>query len=201
MFNLYELVDALVGLFESPEAFTEKLTGFFERGKADIDAITAAGDDLIPESLLPLEDYWHSNEPDLHAAYLFTHAGRPDLTQKWVRWAADALYSDAPDGIPGNDDAGTMSAWYVLSAMGLMAISGTDRYWIGVPLFESIDLLLPSGETLSVRAEGASSERCYVHGLTVNGDPWPEPFIDHATLAAGAHLVFTLSDTPGDWGR
>ena len=118
-----------------------------------------------------------------------------------MRWAADALYSDAPDGIPGNDDAGTMSAWYVLSAMGLMAISGTDRYWIGVPLFESIDLVLPSGETLSVRAEGASEDRFYVHDLTVNGAPWPEPFIDHATLAAGAHLVFTLSDTPGDWGR
>jgi predicted alpha-1,2-mannosidase len=191
--------EALVQLFGSPEAMVDKLSVFFERGKEDIDAIAAAGDDLIPESLLPLEDYWHSNEPDIHAAYLFLHAGRPDLAQEWVRWIGDALYSAAPDGIPGNDDAGTLSAWYVFSAMGLLPISGTDRYWIGVPFFESVTAELPGG-TLRVEAPGASPDRFYVEALTVDGEPWPEPQIDHATLAAGAHLVFTLSDTPGDWG-
>ncbi|MBM3880630.1 MAG: glycoside hydrolase family 92 protein [Verrucomicrobia bacterium] len=73
---------------------------------------------------------------DLHAAYLFNGAGRPDLTQKWVRWILEHKYANRYDGLEGNDDGGTLSAWYVLSALGLYPVAGSDLYQLGAPLFE-----------------------------------------------------------------
>ena len=79
--------------------------------RADVDAIAAAGEELIAQALLPLEDYWHSNEPDIHAAYLFIAAGRPDLAQLWLRWIGDTLYTAAPDGLAGNRQRAIAVRW------------------------------------------------------------------------------------------
>ena len=85
---------------------------------------------------LPNGYYWQGNQPDIHAAYLFNAAGRPDLTQKWVRWILKHKHGDGPNGLDGNDDGGTLSAWYVFSSLGFYPVVGTDRYELGSPLWE-----------------------------------------------------------------
>ena len=74
--------------------------------------------------LIPNAYYWQGNQPDLFAAYLFNYAGRPDLTQKWVRRVLETKYGDRENGLDGNDDGGTLSAWYVLSSLGLFPDRG-----------------------------------------------------------------------------
>ena len=99
---------------------------------------------------IPGPYYWHGNEPDIHAAYLFNEAGRPDLTQKWVRWIMDHKYGDGYNGLDGNDDAGTISAWYVFSALGFFPVAGSDIYQLGSPLFEKAEVRLKNMPLLIV---------------------------------------------------
>jgi predicted alpha-1,2-mannosidase len=122
----------LIGLFSDRDYFIEELNTFF-----------AKSDEHIGH-WYPGSYYWHGNEPDIHAAYLFNYAGRPDLTQKWVRWVLDNKYSNRYDGLDGNDDGGTLSAWYVFSALGFYPVAGTDVYQLGAPLFETASVRLDS---------------------------------------------------------
>lgn len=81
---------------------------------------------------LPNPYYWAGNEPDLLAVWLFDWAGRPDLTAKWSRYLIDTYYPNAPDGIPGNDDFGTMSAWLVFACLGFYPQAGASTYMVCV---------------------------------------------------------------------
>ena len=118
----------LISLFKNREYFVNELNDFFAKS------------DPTVGSWYPGPYYWHGNEPDIHAAYLFNYAGRPDLTQKWVRWVLDNKYTAGYDGIDGDDDAGTLSAWYVFSALGFYPVAGSDIYQIGAPLFRKAEI-------------------------------------------------------------
>ena len=86
--------------------------------------------------------YWHGNQPDIYAAYLFNAAGRPDLTQKWVRWILDEKYGDGENGLDGNDDGGTISAWYVLVRSVFFRRPGPRRYELVTPLWKRAEIQL-----------------------------------------------------------
>jgi len=177
----------LVALHGSPELFVERLSSFFEQAAIAFSAGQRS------------RYYTHENEPDLHAMYLFLAAGRPDLTQRWVEWATTQFYSTARDGLPGNEDAGTLSAWYVLSALGLYPVTSTDLWLIGRPQFRRVTLAVAGGP-LVIEAPDASPTRPYVRNVTLNGTPLPHPWIHHSALAAGGTLHFDMSDHPAPWG-
>lgn len=131
----------------------------------------------------PAENYWHGNEPDIGASWLFALAGRPDLSAEWVDWVAETYYSDQPDGLAGNDDGGTLSGWYALSALGLYPLAGTDRYVLGPPRFERIEL--PVGEgvfTLSREGDGLE--------VVLDGAAYTAPDLRHARIQEGSELVW-----------
>ena len=148
---------------------------------------------------LPLPYYWHGNEPDIHAAYLFALAGRPHLTQQWVRWIMETQYGLGPHGLPGNDDAGTLSAWYVWSALGFYPLAGSDRYVVGTPAFERAVVHLPAGD-LVVTATGLGRGH-FVQSVEIDGVPLDEPWFTHDAIAGGGTLSFRLGAEPSDWGR
>ena len=178
--------DDLVSLFGSKDKFVSELNDFM----ADASLTRAA--------VNPGSGYWIGNQHDLHAAYLFNHADRPDLTQKWVRWTLKNRFSTDPDGLDGNDDGGTLSSWYVFSALGFYPIAGTDRYWIGSPCVDSAEIKLPGGALLKITANNQSEKNIYVSSVALNGVPLEEPFLTHADLAAGGELVFEMSAAPAD---
>jgi len=140
--------------------------------------------------------YWQGNEPYFHAAYLFNDAGRPDLTQKWVRYLLENKHNDDYIGLDGNDDCGTLSAWYVLSAVGLYPIAGTTRYWIGSPLFERADLRMDAGVTLTVVAENNAADNPYIQQLWLNDVPLERFWLDHREIATGGVLRFKMGPEP-----
>ena len=178
-------VPGLVDLFGEPEVFVRELDEFIRRGK-NSDAWL-----LMPPY------YWHGNEPDMHAAYLFDYAGRPDLTAQWVRWLMDNRYSNAVDGLDGNDDGGTLSAWYIFSALGFYPLPCTNQYALGSPIFPKATVRV--GEhTLEVIAENTSAENIHVQSVTLNGETLTVPWFEHEAIAHGGTLHFVMGPDPND---
>jgi predicted alpha-1,2-mannosidase len=184
-------VDLLSDVMGGREAMLERLEGFFDLSAEDWEDNTLG-------YLLPLPYYWHGNEPDIHAAYLFAAAGRPHLTQRWVRWIMETHYGLGPHGLPGNDDAGTLSAWYVFSALGFYPWPGSDRYYVGTPAFERAVVHLPDGD-LVIEA-GGLSEGHYVQSVHLDGATLEVPWFSHDAVAGGATLTFELGAEPSTWG-
>ena len=140
------------------------------------------------------------NEPNLNAPWLYDWLGRPDRTQEIVRAAQLELYGPGPGGYPGNDDLGTMSAWWVLAAIGLYpAIPGEDVLAIGSPMFERTSLHLPGG-TVRIDAPGASPSRPYVRDLMIDGRAHQAPWLRFRDLSDGAAMKFRTAADPQDWG-
>ncbi len=135
--------------------------------------------------------YAHSNQPVHHVLWLYTAAGRPDRTQHWVRRVVDELYT--PERFPGDEDNGEMSAWYVLSALGIFPLTvGHPAYVLGAPRFPRATIDLPAGP-LVITAENASPDAPYVADVTFNGRPHRSLEIPHAVLAAGGKLAFSMT--------
>ena len=179
-FSVQQDVPGMIALFGGAEAFVKELDAFMR--------------DASPKRgwIDPGAGYWLGNQHDIHTPYLFIDAGRPDLTQKWVRWTLDTRFDTAPDGVDGNDDGGTLGAWYVFSAMGFYPIAGTDRYWIGSPNISGGTLRLPNGNTLRINVINQGPKNVCVDSVTLNGAPLTEPFLTHAQLTAGGELTFTM---------
>lgn len=144
---------------------------------------------------------WLGNEPSLGSPWVYLSAGAPWRTEEVVRTAIDTLYSDTPEGIPGNDDLGTMSAWYVWSAIGLYPqIPAVRGLAIGSPLFRHVTLSSPGGLTLRIDAPHAASDRPYVKRLSINGRVTQHTWIA-LPIKGTVRLQFTLGRTPNElWG-
>ena len=109
------------------------------------------------------------------------------------------MYLDAPDGLAGNEDCGQMSAWYILSALGLYAVDPVSgNYVFGSPLFDVATLDLGSGKKLEIRAPGNGPHCPYVHAVEWNGAPYRKSWIRHADLMGGGTLVFHMSTQPNE---
>ena len=175
--------EGLISLFKSKEYFVKELNDFF------------ALSDSTRGTWSPGSYYWHGNEPDLHAAYLFNYAGRPDLTQKWVRWILDNKYGAGYDGIDGDDDAGTLSSWYVFSALGFYPVAGSDVYQIGAPLFKKAEVRI-GDKILMIVADNYSPENKYVSKVWLNGKLLDRFQFTHAEIAQGGELRFEMSYKP-----
>jgi predicted alpha-1,2-mannosidase len=144
-----------------------------------------------------------SNQVSHHIPYTWLAAGRPDRTQEVVREILDRLWtgSQIGQGYHGDEDNGEMSAWYVLSALGLYPLHvGSDRWAVGTPLFRRAVVHHPSGDlVLSAPDAGAASP--YVHGLTVGGRAVTEPEVAHGDLLGGVVVEFAMGSAPSSWGR
>ena len=146
--------------------------------------------------------YSQGNEPTHHIPYLYNHAGQPWMTQRRVRHIMDVWFGDVPMGVPGDEDGGAMSAWYVFSAMGFYPLCpGRPVYDIGSPIFEKITLELGDGNQFVVEAPGASAQNKYIQSATLNDEPLDSPWFGHADLARGGSLVLNMGPRPNkEWG-
>ena len=178
----------LLALFGDDGFFVSELETFMEEAHPKMGGVD------------PGPAYWHGNQHDMHAIYLFNEAGRPDLTQKWVRWALTDRYGTGDNGLDGNDDGGTLSAWYVLSAMGLYPVAGSDRYWVGAPIVDRAEVSPDGIPVLTVLAENQALDHPYVQQVSLNGVRLCEPFLRHGDLAPGGTLTFTMGPAPAPGG-
>jgi predicted alpha-1,2-mannosidase len=138
-------------------------------------------------SFLPNPYYWASNEPDLFSGWIFGAVGDRVRAGRWLRWTTLTSYDDTPAGLPGNDDGGTMSAFYVFAALGFYPIAGSDTYVLGSPLFPRATL-----PALTIDAPAASKKTRYPTAITLNGAP-AGATVHHGDLTTGATLHFEMS--------
>ena len=178
-------------LFGGRQAFVDRLTSFFETSRDTPTPV--AGIVTMPD-----EYYWHGNEPDIHAAFLFALAGVPGLGGQWVDWVRETRYDDAPIGLAGNDDAGTLSAWYVFSSLGIYPLAGSDIYVLAPPIWNESILHLPGGD-LRIVAKRAKASDLVLQRATLNGQELDNPWVTHSEIAAGGELVLEMSAEPSNW--
>jgi predicted alpha-1,2-mannosidase len=137
--------------------------------------------------------YAQSNQPVHHALYLFALAGRPDRTQFWVRRVLKELFT--PENFPGDEDTGSMGAWYVLSALGFYPVCpGRPSYVMGSPLFDRTTLTLDHGKATTIEAQNNNDDHVYVASVTINGARHAGVEITHQTVMEGSKIVFAMTD-------
>lgn len=145
--------------------------------------------------------YAHGNEPSHHMAYLYNFVGSPWKTQRTVRKIMDEMYTPKPDGLCGNEDCGQMSAWYVLSAMGIYSVCpGNTQYAIGSPLFRKAAIKLENGKIFTIIAKNNSKENIYINEAYLNGKPLTHSWVDYSEILKGGELKFVMANTPNkEW--
>ena len=141
------------------------------------------------------------NEPSVATPWLYDYAGQPWKTQKAVRIVVDTIWKNAPDGIPGNDDLGEMSSWYVWAALGMYPqIPGRAELVLGSPLFPKA-VIHGGGGDLIIDAPGAANDSPYVQSLRVDGKAQQRPWLSPELVAHGGRLQFKLGPAPDcSWG-
>ncbi|MCZ4694716.1 glycoside hydrolase family 92 protein [Ancylomarina euxinus] len=147
--------------------------------------------------------YAHGNEPSHHMAYLYNYANAAWKTQSRVRHIMQTQYKDTPDGLCGNEDCGQMSAWYVLSSIGLYSdCPGSPTYSIGSPIFDKISLHLDNGNTFVINAKNNSRKNQYVQSASLNGSSWNKSLLSHADISKGGELNLVMGLEPNkNWAQ
>jgi len=127
--------------------------------------------------------------------YLYALAGRPDRTQYWVRRVLNELYT--PDTYAGDEDTGSMAAWFIFSALGFYPVCpGRPSYVLGAPLFNRAVITMDNGKQTTIEARNNSSENFYAQSVSVNGATVNGVEVSHQTIVEGAKLVFNMTSKP-----
>lgn len=158
--------------------------------------------DQFPDSTGLVGLYAQGNEPSFHIPYLYDFSGQPWKTQQRVRTLMDIWYGDSPRGIPGDDDGGETSSWYVLSAMGFYPVCpGSPVYEIGSPIFAKTSIRMANGKKFTITANHVSAQNKYIQSALLNGKSLDAPWFAHAAIANGGSLVLEMGDKPNKkWG-
>ena len=184
----------LISLFGTEAAFTAKLDSLFM-----VDSTLNEGASIDISGMMG--QYAHGNEPSHHIAYLYACAGQQWKTARLVREICRDFYTTAPDGLIGNEDCGQMSAWYVLSALGLYPVSPVAGVYVfGSPLMHSAVLHTVSGHYFRIVAENNSADNIYIQRAFLNGEPYSQSWIAHETILKGGELRFVMGLEPSSFG-
>jgi len=170
-------MNALIAKIGGKDAFTRRLDNFFAK------------------------DYHHiQNEPGFLTPILYVYSGRHDKTAEQVSRIVKSRYNSTASGIPGNDDAGSMSAWFAFHAMGFFPNTGQDVYVITTPIFEKTTIHLENARTFVVETTNLSDRNIYIASAKLNGKPLDQAWFRHTDIKEGGHLLLNMSDTPTAWG-
>lgn len=177
-----------------------EMMGGKQQVSARLDAMfsTEQAVDEFPEWISGyIGQYVHGNEPSHHVPYLYQYLEEPHKTQELVRRIMNELYTTAPDGLAGNEDAGQMSAWYLFSALGFYPVDPVSgEYVLGSPAIEQAQINLENGRTFTVIARNQGPENIYVSDVTLNGEHLDGFILSHQQIIDGGELIFTMSNTP-----
>ena len=179
-----------IALWGGREAFIKKLDSLFT-----VPSTLPA--DAPPDIAGMVGQYAHGNEPSHHIAFLYIYAGQPWKTQERVTSLLKTMYKNAPDGLQGNEDCGQMSAWYVMSALGLYAVDpASANYVLTTPLVEKAEIRVKDGKKLTIEAKRAAKDAMFIQSVTLNGKKLDRLWVKHSEIGAGGSLVFELGTEP-----
>ena len=187
-------VHGLIGLFGGEKPFLQKLDSLFV-AEGDL------GEGASPDISGLIGQYAHGNEPSHHIIYMYNYAGQPWKAAPLLRKVFSEMYRNGLDGLSGNEDVGQMSAWYVLSSMGLYQVEPAGgRYIIGSPLFDSVEMNVGNGRTFKVTARNNSAENIYVQSAKLNGKKYTKSYVDFKDIVCGGELELVMGSQPSAFG-
>ena len=176
-------IPKLIELMGGQDHFNQELDSFFSFGGQ------------------PLGEYDPGNEPDQQAMYLYCYAGEPWRAATLLHRTMDTKYGNQPGSLPGNDDCGQISAWYVLTELGFYPVCPvSDYYVIGSPGIKKAVMHLSNGKTFTMTAKNISDKNIYVQSVRLNGKTWDNPFLPYDKLKNGGTLDFIMGGQPSQWG-
>ena len=185
-------IDKMVDMMGGKESFTQHLDSLFTM---EIDEkYIEKHEDITRDGIIG--NYVHGNEPGHHIPYLYNWTGHPEKTQERVRMIMQTMYDPSVEGLCGNDDAGQMSAWYILSALGFYSVTpGSSNYALGSPLVKEAIITFPNGETTKIIARNQSTENIYVSSVTIDGTTLQNNTLTHEDLVSGGEIIFEMAPT------
>lgn len=183
-------VEGLIQLLGGNEGFIKKLDSLF--------ILQSPPDPNAPPDISGMiGEYAHGNEPCHHIMYLYAYAGEQWKCAEKTRYALQDMYTIKPDGIIGNDDCGQMSAWYVLSSVGLYPVFPANGAFVfGSPLFNKVSISLPGNKTFVMEAANNSAENMYIQKAELNGKPYEKTYIMYNDIIKGGVLKFIMGNMP-----
>lgn len=189
-------IQGLISLYGGVSGFEKQLDDLFSTkanlsGRHQVDITGLIG------------QYAHGNEPSHHMAYLYNYIGKPWKTQEKVDQILSEQYFNKPNGLSGNEDCGQMSAWYVLSSMGIYSVTpGLDYYAIGKPHFEKAIVSLENGNQFVIQAKNYDRTNIYIQSAMLNGEDYNQSYLYHKDIMKGGLLIFEMGDTPNKkWAK
>ncbi len=198
VFHIQHDIPQLIELMGGNDNFVKRLDAVYNEG-SKIDKWKFMG--RMPDAtglhgMIPA-----GNEPAFHIPYLYNYAGAAWKTQYRVRQIADLWFDDRATGLNGDEDGGALTAWYVFAAMGFYPVNpASGDYALSSPIFEQVDITLPTGNLFIIKAPESSKTNKYIQSAKLNGQPLNRPFISHQDIVAGGVIEFVMGDKPSDWG-
>ncbi len=179
-------IEGMINLHGDIDQFGDKMDSLFTVSSELV------GEEVSSDISGLIGQYAHGNEPSHHIIYLFNYAERPWRTQELVDQIRDEFYTDQPNGLPGNEDVGQMSAWYIFNAMGFYPVApGDNRYLIGKPSFGKVEI--PLGDKIfTVIANNLSEDNKYVQTVYLDGVKLTRSYIMHDDITSGKTLTFDM---------
>jgi len=188
-------IEGLIRLLGGEKPFSEKLDSLFTI-KGDL------GKEASADITGLIGQYAHGNEPSHHITYLYLYVGQPWKTADKVRYILDSLYSDKPAGLCGNEDVGQMSAWYVLSALGLYQVNPANGVFVfGSPVMDEVMLNVGKNKTFHFLIKNNSDQNKYIQRITLNGTDYAKSFILYKEIMSGGEMIIEMGEKPSKlWG-
>jgi predicted alpha-1,2-mannosidase len=187
-------VSNLIQMMGGDQAFINRLDKFFNmKSQSHGDIADMSG---------MIGQYVQGNEPDMQTPYLYNYAGVPWKTQAIVRKIMTDLYKDSNSGLPGNEDCGQMSAWYIFSAIGFYPVNPVSgKFILGSPVFDKLSINVSGRQYFTIIAKNNSRQNKYIQSATLNGDPYDKNYINYADIMLGGTLILKMGDKPNKkWG-
>ena len=165
-------VQGLAKLMGGKEAFLKKLNEFFDEGY-----------------------YWHGNETDQQAPYMFAMAGNPERTSYWTHAINNGEYGTGPGGLSGNEDAGQMSAWLVFSMIGFYPVCpATGQYITTIPAFDEVTIHLPGNKLFKIKTTGRNDNNFSIESAIINGRKFTRNYLTHKEITDGGELIYKIRE-------
>ena len=187
-------VHGLVKAFGGEKKFVEKFDSLF--------VVTGEmGKDASPDITGLIGQYAHGNEPSHHIIYMYNYIGQPYKAAPLLRKVMKEMYHDNFDGLIGNEDVGQMSAWYILSSLGLYQVEPAGgKFIFGSPIFDETKVNVGNGKTLSIITKNNSDENKFIQSVKLNGKPYTRSYIMFSDIKKGGTLEFTMGNQPSKFG-
>lgn len=199
IWDVHHNMEDLIHLFGGKQYFIEKLDQLFtesiQRSKWKYYAV-------MPDATGNVGQYVMGNEPSFHIPYLYNYVGEPWKTQKRIRMLMESWFRNDLMGVPGDEDGGGVSSFYVFSAMGFYPVTpGMPYYVIGSPLFDKVTIDMQNGKKFTVITKNNSKNNKYIQSATLNGKKFNKTYFSHADMMGGGTLVLEMSNRPNEnWG-